>query len=140
MQPIKRIKSHIFYLFFDDRSTARSCGCDQGPHAVLVPDSSGIDSYRGLLSCTFPRLSVMSSTRPRSPVGLPNPRNAMFYLIFHPLCPRGCTIIHTEGRVSVLTLRHLLEVLANGIGWLGKGHGWATLGRLKNPDTSRLMM
>lgn len=28
----------------------------------------------------------------------------MFYLIFYLLCPRGCTIIHTEGK-SVLTLR-----------------------------------
>lgn len=137
MQPIKRIKSHIFYLFFDDRSTARSCGCDQGPHAVLVPDSSGIDSYRGLLSCTFPQLSVMCSKRSRCPVGLPNPRDAMFYLVFYPLCPRGCTIIHTQGK-SVCA--HLLEMLPNGIDWLGRVMAGTLWEDFKNPSTTRLMM
>lgn len=128
MQPIKRIKSHIFYLFFDDRSTARSCGCDQGPHAVLVPDGSGADSYRGLLPCTFPQLSVMRSKRPRSPVGVPNPRNAMFCLIFYPLCSRGCTVIHTEGKsacshsldLGICWKRWQMEVPGLGGGWLGR--------------------
>lgn len=118
MRPIKRIKSHIFYLFFDDRSTARSCGCDQGPHAVLVPENSGLDSYRGLLSCTFPQQEAKVSCR--SSQG----QECHVLLIFYPLSPRGCTIIHTEGKsvcahsLDLGICRKCWRMELAGLGWL----------------------
>lgn len=66
----------------------------------------------------------------------------MFYLIFYPLCPRGCTITHTEGKSACAASLDLgicwkcWQMELAGLAGMA-GPLWEDL---KNPNTTRLMM
>lgn len=87
-----------------------------GPVAVIkVPMLSLSQTTQGLIhkgdyhSAPLPQLSaiyVAQRKRPRSPIGVHNHRDAMFYLIFYLLCPKGRAIIYTKWKSTSDNVRH----------------------------------